>query len=134
MESETVKILIYVFSIVGILDTSYLIYHKLKGTDVACLFFPKAWCHKVQYSKQSKTFGIPNSYLGFLMYVTILALTYLSAQGSVDFSLVQGIITFGFLFSMYFTFVQAFVLRAFCTWCVVSAINFTAMFLAAWAV
>jgi uncharacterized membrane protein len=30
---------------------------------------------------------------------------------------------------MYFTWVQAFVLRAFCTWCVVSAINFTVMFL-----
>jgi uncharacterized membrane protein len=32
---------------------------------------------------------------------------------------------------MYFTFVQAFILRAFCTWCVVSAVNFTVMALAA---
>ena len=132
MESDFVRNVIYVFSILGILDTSYLIYHKIKGTDVACLFFPKAWCRKVQYSKQSKTLGIPNSYAGFAMYWTILALTYLAAQGTVDFNLAKYVITFGFLFSMYFTFVQAFVLRAFCTWCGVSAINFSVMLAAAW--
>ncbi|MBI2007751.1 vitamin K epoxide reductase family protein [Candidatus Saccharibacteria bacterium] len=134
MDFETAKIIIYVFSAIGILDTGYLIYHKLKRTDVACLFFPKAWCRKVQYSKQSTTFGIPNSFAGFAMYTTILALTYLASQGSVDFDWAKAVITVGFLFSMYFTFVQAFILRAFCTWCVVSAINFAIMFLTAWSV
>jgi uncharacterized membrane protein len=88
----------------------------------------------VQYSKQSKTLGIPNSFAGFAMYSAILVLTYLSSQGSVDFDWVKGIVTFGFVFSMYFTFVQAFVLRAFCTWCVVSAINFTIMFVSVWTI
>ena len=128
---NTVNIL-YVCGVVGVLDTLYLIYHKLKGTDVACVFFPKEWCHKVQYSPQSKTLGIPNSYAGFGMYVAILVLTWLYASGSVAFWPIQAIVTFGFLFSMYFTYIQAFVLRAFCTWCVVSAINFTIMFLAVW--
>ncbi|HEY5549716.1 MAG TPA: vitamin K epoxide reductase family protein [Candidatus Saccharimonadales bacterium] len=132
MDSESARTIIYIFSAIGLLDTGYLIYHKIKGTDVACLFFPKAWCRKVQYSKQSKTFGIPNSFAGFAMYTAILVLTYLSSQGSVDFDWVKGIVAFGFAFSMYFTFVQAFILRAFCTWCVVSAINFTIMLLAAW--
>ena len=134
MDFDSAKIIIYVFCVIGILDTGYLIYHKFKHTDVACLFFPKKWCRKVQYSKQSTTFGIPNSFAGFAMYSTILVLTYLVSQGSVDFDWVKGVITAGFLFSMYFTFVQAFVLRAFCTWCVVSAINFTIMFLTAWSV
>ncbi len=109
------------------LDTLYLIYHKLRGTEVACLFFPKEWCYKVQHSPQSKTFGIPNSFLGFIMYVVILVMTYLFASGGMLFWPIQAIVTFGFLFSMYFVYVQAFVLRAFCTWCVVSAINFTVM-------
>src|SRR3989344_2982788 len=116
--------ILYIFSFIGVLDTLYLIYHKLKGTDVACLFFPKEWCHTVQYSPQSKTLGIPNSYAGFGMYIAILVLTYLYTAGSIAFWPLQAIITFGFLFSMYFTYIQAFVLRAFCTWCVVSAINF----------
>ena len=128
---NTVTVL-YVFGIIGVLDTLYLIYHKLKGTDVACIFFPKEWCHKVQYSPQSRTLGIPNSYAGFGMYVAILVLTYLYARGTGAFWPIQAIVTLGFLFSMYFTFVQAFVLRAFCTWCVLSAINFIVMFLVVW--
>lgn len=121
--------LLYVLGFIGLLDTAYLIYHKIKGTDVACPFFPKEWCRKVQYSKQSKTFGIPNSFAGFAMYLGIIILAYLQSRGSVGAWPLQFLISFGFAFSMYFTFVQAFVLRAFCTWCVISAINFTLMFL-----
>lgn len=131
--------ILYVCGTIGVLDTLYLIYHKLRGTEVACLFFPKEWCYKVQHSAQSKTFGIPNSFLGFGMYVVILALTWLYANPMFMSYLVtsslwplRAIITFGFLFSMYFLYVQAFVLRAFCTWCVVSAINFTVMAVAVW--
>ncbi len=119
--------ILYVFGFIGVIDTLYLIYHKVRGTEVACIFFPPEWCYKVQHSPQSKTFGIPNSLAGFVMYVLILVLTYLYAAGSIAFWPIQVIVAFGFLFSMYFTYVQAFVLRAFCTWCVVSTINFTVM-------
>ena len=124
--------LLYVFASIGIVDTLYLIYHKIQGTDVACIFFPKEWCRRVQYSSWSKTLGIPNSYAGFGMYAIILVLNYLYVGGTIAFWPLQAIVTFGFVFSMYFTFIQAFVLRAFCTWCVVSAINFTVMFVAVW--
>ncbi|MFA5791846.1 MAG: vitamin K epoxide reductase family protein [Candidatus Paceibacterota bacterium] len=125
-------IVLYVLGGIGVLNTLYLIYHKLKGTDVACIFFPKEWCYKVQHSPQNKTFGIPNSYAGFVMYVVILLLAKLYVGGSIAFWPIQAIVTFGFLFSMYFLYVQAFVLRAFCTWCVVSAIIFTIMFFTVW--
>jgi len=128
---DTLTIL-YVFGFIGVLDTLYLIYHKIKGTDVACPFFPNEWCKKVQYSPMSSTLGIPNSIAGFVMYVIILVLTYLFAGGTIVFWPLQAIVTFGFLFSMYFVYVQAFVLKAFCTWCVVSAINFIVMFIAIW--
>lgn len=124
--------ILYICGVIGILDTLYLIYHKMRGTEVACIFFPKEWCYKVQHSPQSKTFGIPNSMAGFVMYVLILAFTYYFSMGVVSFLWVKYIVTFGFLFSMYFTYVQAFVLRAFCTWCVVSAINFTVMAYVVW--
>lgn len=123
---------LYVCGLVGVADTLYLIYHKLRGTDVACPFFPKEWCRTVQHSPYSKTMGIPNSVAGFGMYVAILLLTWFYAGGSIPFWPLQAIVTFGFVFSMYFTWIQASVLRAFCTWCVVSAINFTVMFLVVW--
>jgi uncharacterized membrane protein len=121
--------IITVFAVIGILDTAYLIYHKIRGTDVACIGFPKEWCRKVQYSRQSSTFGIPNSVAGFVMYALIFFLVALQAPGAALWPL-QFLVLFGFLFSLYFMYVQAFVLRAFCTWCVLSFINFTVM---AWA-
>lgn len=124
--------IIYVFASIGVLDTLYLIYHKFSGTDVACPFFPKEWCRKVQYAPQSKTFGVPNSILGFLMYVAILVLTWLYVAGSIAFWPIKTMVLLGFLFSMYFTYIQAFVLRAFCTWCVISTINFIVMFVVVW--
>jgi len=122
MDASTI---IRVFAWIGVADTLYLIWHKVRGTDVACIFFPRAWCRKVQYAKQSKTFGIPNSYAGFAMYVLVLALLSVGAIGAL-----KVVVVFGFLFSLYFMYVQGFVLRAFCTWCVISFINFTVM---AWA-
>lgn len=128
---ELYLILILAFSVIGIINTLYLSYHSLKKTDVACFVFPREWCIKVQYSKQSKTFGIPNSFAGLAMYLTILILTILFVKGIVPFWYIQVVIGIGFLFSMYFTFVQALVLRAFCTWCVVSAVDFIVLAIAA---
>ena len=121
--------LLYAVAGVGLIDTLYLSYHAITKTDVACWFFPKEWCKKVQYSKYSRTFGIPNPYLGLLMYVATFGFTYLTSLGQMASWVVPAIVIFGFAFSMYFTFIQTFVLRAFCTWCVVSAINFTIMFI-----
>jgi len=45
--------LIFIFSGLGILDTLYLIYHKITGTPVKCLFFPNEWCEKVQQGQYS---------------------------------------------------------------------------------
>jgi uncharacterized membrane protein len=120
--------LVFVFSVIGLLDTAYLIYHKVVGSDVYCLFFPKEWCRKVQHSKYSKTFGIPNSVAGLGMYIAIFVLSLMFYKGMLpSFFLPQFLIGFGFLFSLYFMYIQGFVLRAFCTWCVLSFVNFTVM-------
>lgn len=126
---EGTILILKVCAVIGVADTLYLIWHKFQGTDVACPFFPKAWCRKVQYSRQSVTAGVPNSIWGFLMYAGILFIA--SLQPELPFWPLQALVGVGFAFSLYFTYVQAFVLRAFCTWCVVSALNFTVMF---WAV
>jgi uncharacterized membrane protein len=118
--------------IVGVADTLYLIYHKMRGTDVACPFFPREWCRTVQYSSYSTTLGVPNSIAGLGMYTALLVLVWLYVGGTIAFLPIQALVTFGFLFSLYFTYVQAFVLRAFCTWCVVSAVNFTILFISVW--
>lgn len=119
---------ILVLSGLGVINTLYLSAHVLSKKPVKCLWFPPEWCQKVQYSPYSRTFGIPNPFAGLAMYVVILLLTVMFATGVISFTPIYWIIVVGFLFSLYFTFIQAFVLRAFCTWCVVSALEFTLLF------
>jgi uncharacterized membrane protein len=125
----TVLTILTVCGVIGIADTTYLLWHTFKGTDVACIGFPKAWCRTVQYAKQSVTMGIPNSVWGFLMYSLILF--FVLSQPLVPFWPARALVLVGFAFSLYFTCVQVFVLRDLCTWCVISALNFFVMF---WAV
>jgi uncharacterized membrane protein len=121
----TYLILLLILSGIGIINTLYLSYHSIKKTPVKCFFFPDEWCLKVQQSTYSRIFlGIPNSFLGLGMYSTIFILGLLYSQNFIGFTPIAAVIAVGFLFSLYFIYIQAFVLRAFCTWCVVSAIDF----------
>jgi len=62
------------------------------------------------------------------MLVAILVFTILFIQSLVPFEVIFAIISAGFLFSLYFTYIQAFVIKAFCTWCVLSALVFITLF------
>lgn len=121
-------ILILILSFLGIINTAHLAKHSIKHTDVECIGFPKKWCRKVQYSKYSKTMGMPNPHLGLIMYIAIFTLTLLFTLGIAPYTYtilpVAFLIIIGFLFSLYFTIIQAFILRAFCTWCIISAFEF----------
>ena len=122
-------LLLILITCLGIINTLYLSYHAIKGTLVACWGFPDEWCEKVQKSKYSKTFGIPNPYLGLGMLVVILVLILLSDKGMIPFWVVGSIISFGFAFSIYFLYIQAKVIKAYCTWCVVSFLVFLLLFI-----
>jgi len=122
---DTILITIIVLGSLGMLNTLYLSYCAYNKKPVRCIIFPPAWCQKVQQSKYSKMFGVvPNAYLGLLMYVGVVVCAALLMVGMLPFWPLATLIIFGALFSLYFTMVQAFILRAFCTWCVLSAIEF----------
>ena len=122
--------LIFVVAGIGLIDTIYLSYHAFTKTPVKCLFFPAEWCAKVQQSPQSRLFGFPNAYAGLAMYALIIVSLFLFIQGTIPFWPTTVVVLLGSVFSLYFTYVQAFVLRAFCTWCVLSAINFLLLLIA----
>ncbi len=122
--------ILLIFSTIGIFDALYISFHATTGDPVKCWIFPKKWCNKIQYSKFNKTIGIPNGYLGFVLYAGILILTLFHMYTPFPFFPLAALVTVGFLFAVYFTIIQAFVLRAFCVYCIVSAVNLTLMFLA----
>jgi uncharacterized membrane protein len=125
---ENAYLILVSIAVLGLINTIYLSFHSLNGSKVKCIGFPQEWCDKVTGSKYSKTFGIPNPFLGFGMLLTILVLLFFYNVGTVSIYPAVALISFGFLFSLYFLYLQAFVIKAFCTWCVVSAIVFTLLF------
>jgi len=125
----TILVLIYLFIILGIVNAGYLYwqhvqFEKNKRKMVCPL---NGHCEAVVESKYGTTLGIKNDILGILY---LLALAFLI---TVDLSVpalsmyarfaIMGIATFGILFSTYLTYLQAFVIKEFCTWCVAAALD-----------
>jgi len=100
-------------------------------------------CNTVQNSEYSKIsliqnndYSIPISLLGVIFYFIVLFLSllgiYLNKKKSLgkkyQYSLIV-ITTLGIIFSIIFTLVQAILIRAFCTLCIISAINTLIIFI-----
>jgi uncharacterized membrane protein len=129
------KIIIILLATVGFL-VAYLI-HK-KRSEPKPFVCPVGFdCHAVVTSKYSTLFGLSLEYWGMLYYSGVV-LAYIATLiapevFTLTFSyLVIGVSTFAFLFSFYLVIVQAFYLRVWCSYCLVSAGLSTAITLLAW--
>ncbi len=105
---------------------SYLIFKKKK--EAAPLVCPlKFHCDTVVHSSYSRIFGIALESLGMLYYglifISYMTFLYIPEIGTFrPFVLAITLGTgFAFFFSLYLTGIQAFVLRQWCTWCLMSA-------------
>lgn len=101
------------------------IYHKKRWKET--LVCPlKADCESVITSEFARFFGIPVEWLG-IFYYGVIAVSYAAtaavptlASPPVVLGLLVGT-TAAFLFSLYLTFIQAFAIKQWCSWCLVSA-------------
>jgi uncharacterized membrane protein len=123
-----------IFALVGLLIATYLLLYKINvlGT-LAC---GTGACETVQSSPWAVFLGVPVPVWGVVGYLGILGLAILGLQPRfVDSPLIAGALlvtsTTGFAFSVYLTAVEAFLIHAWCRWCVASAIVATLIFLAA---
>lgn len=117
-------ILVIVSAFGGFLLAFYIWYKKQAHEKMVCPL--DSDCDAVIYSEYAKLFGVPIEILG-LLYYGIVAVSYavfLAIPSIVSAPFVFGILgltTAAFLFSLYLTFIQAFNLRQWCTWCLMSA-------------
>ena len=77
-------------------------------------------CDLVLHSHFSKTFGIPNELLGIGYFLLVLALIFAPLVGLSpvwDLYALFFLLVLGGLFSVYLIGLQAFVIRAWCAWC-----------------
>jgi len=122
------KTLLFALSLVGLFDSLYLWWtYTRPSRPMVCL---GGGCDTVRSSPFAYPWGVPLPAFGAAMYVALAILVFAWPLLSESLShlarwAVGGIAGLGFLFSLYLSGVEAFVLRAWCTWCVISAITVT---------
>ena len=118
-----------VVSLLGFADATYLTVTHVTGTTVPCGI--THGCDVVTTSVYSEILGVPVALLGALFYLAVFGLLFVAIdKANAKLLLLAGRMTLaGFLFSLWFLFVQAFLLRAFCQWCIGSAISSTLLFI-----
>lgn len=118
-------------SILGVLDSLYLLIYKYSSNDEMCL--GSGDCATVNYSRYSEIYGIPVALLGMLAYLAILIILSLEPHWKLasrySTYLVFGASLVGFLFSAYLTYIEFFVIFAICPFCIASAIILTMIFI-----
>lgn len=117
----------------GFLIAFYIRHHKKNSKEV--LVCPlRANCDTVIHSGYSKFLGIPVEILG-VFYYGLVALSYglfmifPETAASLWVLLIYLASISAFIFSMYLTLVQAFALKNWCTWCLISAAISVSIFL-----
>jgi uncharacterized membrane protein len=122
-----------VLALAGLAVAAYLSYIEISLDKAFC--GPVGDCNAVQASPYARLFGVlPVGVLGGLGYLAILAAWWAGRQkwGLVsDYAPLAlfGMAFFGTVFSAYLTYLEPFVIRAVCIWCITSAILITLLML-----
>jgi uncharacterized membrane protein len=108
-------------AVLGLGVAGYLSYTKLFGTTVQCV--AGHGCQIVQKSKYATFAGIPVPYIGFVGWITIML--SLLVPGDIGRGLTALMTVFGFFFTLYLTYLELWVIKAICQWCVANGVLMT---------
>lgn len=117
-----------VVSFLGFLDSTYLTIKHYQGEVPPCSIIHG--CEVVTTSKYSEIAGISVALLGALFYLAILllAIGYIDSKKASVLKIICYLTPVGFVMSLWFLFVQAVLLKAYCQYCLFSAVTSTALF------
>jgi len=122
-----------VLLLLGLGVAAYLAYVETQAVEAIC--GPVGDCNAVQTSPYAYLFGVlPIGVLGVVGYLAILAVWLYSRLRNDRFAqiaplLIFAMTFFGVLFSLYLTYLEPFVIRAVCIWCLASAVIMTLLLL-----
>jgi uncharacterized membrane protein len=119
-----------VFVLLGMLIAFYILLYDLGRSSLVC---PISGCDVVQASSYSRWFGLPVAGFGFAYFLGLFALSMHGIFSNVLLGFrVLGLLRFagmiGLLFYAYFTYLEAFVIHAWCFWCVTSSLMLLGFF------
>lgn len=129
--SGWLALLAVVVALAGVAVSGYLVVENLRGETGICVGVHG--CATVQNSRYGEWFGMPVSVLGFALYAFLGAAAvawHSDLRGyRAELALAGFLGAFaGLLMSGYFTYLEAFVLDAWCSYCIASALLMTALF------
>ena len=109
-----------IIALLGLADATFLTVAHLTGDDAVC--GTAVGCSVVLGSPYAAIKGIPTAAFGAIAYFTVFSSAVLASFGYVRArSFLIGLIIAMFVASLYFLYLQAFVLHAFCPFCLFSA-------------
>lgn len=117
-----------IISYVGFMDATYLTVAHLSGAELNCAIF--TGCNQVTQSAYSEIFGIPVALFGALFYLAIFlsTLLYFVSKKKIYLRFIPFFTTLGFLFSLVLIYLQIYVIKAICIYCMFSALTTTLLF------
>lgn len=127
LKSKWLPILAAVFALVGLADSVYLTVHHYTGEKVPCSV--TGGCETVLSSQYAEMFGIPTAAFGAMAYFLVFSLAILTQYGNRKMWNVLGaVVAVMSAFTLYLVYLQAFVIDAFCQFCLVSAATTLSLF------
>ena len=119
-----------VLALLGLVDSIYLSWIKLANQVASC--GPVGDCETVNNSRYAVVGGVPIAVIGAAGYLLIMALLLLDRRGGSEKEAVRfalfGVTLAGTVYSAYLTYLELYVLRAICPYCVVSALVMAGLF------
>ncbi|MDQ3239236.1 MAG: vitamin K epoxide reductase family protein [bacterium] len=124
MSNKFIRSLSIYFALLGLLVSIYLLYVYQFSAPLPCT---NHGCDLVRYSKYAYIFALPVPLYGVGFYLTVLGVNVLLLRKkSSRLNLLLTLLGWsGFIFSVYLTYLEIYVIKAICSWCVVSAITAT---------
>ncbi|MGH7890293.1 MAG: vitamin K epoxide reductase family protein [Thermodesulfobacteriota bacterium] len=125
-EKNSTRIVILILSTLGFALSLYLTY--IHYSEAEALFCTSgSGCDTVRESPYAVILGVPVSLLGAIGYSLIFVLSFISNNRRDKWFLLYLFTLAGFVFSTYLTYIELFVLKAVCFYCVISAVIITAI-------
>lgn len=123
ISSQLSNRLVFIFSLLGLFISAFLLYEYNTSGPIVCPI--GGGCDTVRASQYSHFLGISIPILGVVFYLAMAALSVvhshqLPAKLLFKLKLLGAIGGVGF--GVYLTFLEAFVIKAYCFWCVTSFI------------
>ena len=108
-------------SLIGLVDSLYLTIEHLSGRSVRCTIVKG--CSEVLSSPYASIRGIPLALIGAIAYFAVFSLSTLAAFGYKSTArLLPIVVGIMFLTTLWLFYLQAFVIKAFCQFCLLSAL------------